>query len=1034
MNAERWKRVRSVFESASELAPEQRAAFIAAQCAGDSELQAEVDAMLAAHDTAPKFLERPTFIDETPATSAGHLPEHIGNYRITRLIAEGGMGAVYEAVQDNPSRNVAVKIMRWGAFSPAVERRFHYEAEVLARLRHKNIAQIYEAGVAELPSATPFFAMEYVEGSRDILAFVSAANLDMEDRVHLAIQVAEAVHYGHQQGVIHRDLKPANVLVDRDGHPKIIDFGIARATDASEAATLATQAGEIVGTPQYMSPEQFAGDHDAVDTRSDVYALGVLFYAIFVGTQPYDLHGKSVTEIATIVRERPPESPRRNAPHLSREIEWILLKALEKERQRRYGSASELAADLQRYLGNEAVSAGPPSKVYRLRKFVRRNRTFVASVVLIALAMTAGTVIATGGLVRAEREASKFRSINDVLIDTLVSVRVDKDGRDVRVADLLDRASIEIESSLADQAGVRAAMHHTLGMSYESLGLLEESIRHETAALEQWRERALLDADRMQAVKVLSAALIRLDRVAAAEELLAEHTPELPVPPDERRGAVFELRKLAFQAAIQRGEYARARSGLVELLELCRGELGDAHQTTLSVITDLIHCLHRMSEYELALELCDELLQGYTTRLGAGSFEVLNYSLQKAMLLTGMRRQGDAQALYERSLDPYVKLLGENHPSAIEALAAYARLRFELGDFAEAHALGSDLLRVSERHLGADHRLTTRIRESVAHALASLGQHDESLSAMREIAATSRRVWGAGHALTARREANLGQALVQRGEFEEAQALLLPALETLERVFGVDHQQTLSTLHFIAYLHYEQQDYAAARPYFERAMKGYRRELGPEADLTVRTASNYATTVARLGDYNEAIAINLELRRILFTTLQESDPQRVAIMTNLVELYRLNGDLAQGEEACRQALVFCAENLPAGDLNALRVRKSLAKILSQREKHDEAVELFDALVLSAAMQGNVSAIDSMRFRFDYGTTLLAVERVAEAEDQLLIAYEIGENSLGSEHDEVRAVARKLREIYEFLGASDAVEIWRERGKRLDGED
>jgi len=1027
VNPERWKKVREIFETASELPLEEQGAYTESECGTDAELLREVRGLLQAHGTAPRFLERPRQSDATQPPRAASLPERVGNYRISRLIAEGGMGTVYEAVQENPHRSVAVKVLRWGIFSPSVERRFRYEAEVLARLRHKNIAQIYEAGVAGIPSATPFFAMEYVEGSRDLLAYARENDLAGDERIRLAIQVAEAVHYGHQQGVIHRDLKPANVLVDRQGEPKIIDFGVARATDGAEQATRATQMGEIVGTPLYMSPEQFSGDRDGIDTRSDVYALGVLFFSLFCGSMPYDLTDRSVTEIARIVRESPPQNPRRAAPHLSREVEWILLKALEKERERRYGSASELAADLRRLLDNQAVVAGPPSKIYRLRKFVRRNRTLVASLVLISAAMVAGTVIATGGLVHASREASKFRSINDVLISTLVSVHADEDGRDVRVADLLDRAGREIESDLEHQPQVRAAMHHTLGQSYESLGLLEESIKHQSSALALWERRPKLDLERLNALHGLCSALIGLDRISEAEELLAEHAPDLPSGPPEARSAVLHLQELVFAAAYQRGALDEARSGLSNLLALCRAELGDTHATTLSIMMRLAQTHLRTAEYDKALALCDQLIEVHSASKGTESYEALAQLLQKAMILAAAGRLDDSQLLYERALEPYLALLGEGHPSAIQALVSYARLHLEMRAFAEAHALASDVARTSEEHLGPDHRLTLAARVSQAAALTLLGKGASSLKLQREIVATSRRVWGEEDARTAEREASLGQQLIGTGSFEEAEELLLGASRKLELAFGEGHLNTLHSLHALGFLYFRQAQYERARPFFERAVAGYESELGSEAELTVRALSNYATTLGRLEAYADAIEINLKLRKALFTTLSESDPQRVAILTNLGQLYELTGNLAQAEEVDRQALQFCQQNLPPSGADTLLVKESLAKVLRQRGEYEESVALFEELLETASLQRNAPSHRYMRFRYEYGLCLLELERLPEAEDQLTIAWELALAEFGETHEETRAIARKLVELYKLFEEPEAVDYWRALG-------
>jgi non-specific serine/threonine protein kinase/serine/threonine-protein kinase len=279
-------------------------------------------------------------------------PEKIGNYRILRLIATGGMGTVYEAEQQHPHRTVALKVMKHGIASRPALRRFEFEAEILGRLRHPGIAHIYEAGTHDDGSGSvPFFAMEYVTNARNIIAYANARDLSVRERLALFATVCDAVHHGHQKGIIHRDLKPGNILVDDAGRPKVIDFGIARATDADIAlTTIQTSVGELLGTLQYMSPEQCEADPQELDTRSDVYSLGVILYEMLCGRLPYDVSGKSVPGATRIIQEHQPLSPSSFGRALRGNVEAITLKALEKTPERRYQSATGLCQDIRRHL------------------------------------------------------------------------------------------------------------------------------------------------------------------------------------------------------------------------------------------------------------------------------------------------------------------------------------------------------------------------------------------------------------------------------------------------------------------------------------------------------------------------------------------------------------------------------------------------------------------------------------------------------------------------------------------------------------
>jgi WD40 repeat protein/predicted Ser/Thr protein kinase len=410
-------RTEILFDRAVGLPPEEQAAFLDAACRGDPGLRAELESLLA-HDrrtqTAGGWLESPLVRGPAgpPAGGAGPppggpgLPQRVGRYRVLRCLGEGGMGIVYEAEQDSPRRPVALKVIRPGLASPALVQRFAHEAQILGRLHHPGIAQVYEAGLAE--DGRPFFAMEFVRGLR-LDEYARRHGLDAAARAGLLARVCDAVQHAHDRGVVHRDLKPANILVDEAGQPKVLDFGVSRAAGAGllTGAGL-TQTGQVLGTPNYMSPEQVAAEPAAIDRRADVYALGVVLFELLAHRLPYQLEHRPLAEAARLILEQEP--PRLGAldPGLRGDAETIVAKALEKERARRYPSAAELAADLRRWLAHEPIQARPASALYHLRKFARRHRGLVGGVVATGAALLlglVGTVLFAVGEARQRAEA-----------------------------------------------------------------------------------------------------------------------------------------------------------------------------------------------------------------------------------------------------------------------------------------------------------------------------------------------------------------------------------------------------------------------------------------------------------------------------------------------------------------------------------------------------------------------------------------------------------------------------------------------------
>ena len=786
MNAEDWPRIREIFENAVERPPPLRRAFLQQACGEDSELRSTVEDLLRSEGSFDSLVGAIEFGPASAEAQAAGPSEgtRVGPYRLLGLIARGGMGSVYEAESDHPRRKVALKMLRPGLGGPEALRRFRHECDILAKLQHQGIARIHEAGSLTPegvpdPVEIPWFAMEYVASARTVVEYVRQEQLPLTARLELFLEICEAVSHGHLHGVIHRDLKPANLLVDREGRPKVIDFGIARVADDDPDLTgMLTGTGAVMGTAQYMSPEQFSGDPGAVDLRTDVYALGVVLFEMLCDRLPYTLERSTLFEIATIVRSEPPARPRDLVPDLPREVEWVLLHALQKEPDRRYGSVTELAADVRRFLHHEPLQAGPPGAAYQLRKFVRRHRAGVVSSALLMLLLVGGLIGTLFGLleadrrrVEAERQASRLQAVNNFLTELFRSANPSgAAGRDVKVAEILDRAVESLEANLDQEADIELSLREAIFAGYYGLGLPAESVHELTRIL------SLLDEIR----------------------------------PDDEESKLDYLRQRV-RLHMETGELRQAEASALKLLEELASRFGAEEPRAVLARIDLGTAVYLQGRAGDALVHFEQALETALADQAPDSDLVLRIRLKLSDALGQSNRLDEAVAQVQMVIDV---LEARGVSDGVFYVTAHQVLGDRLlsdPDRLESSRHHLDLAYTAAAELwGGQHPTTVRILHHRALVDLIQARAQTAEEKFRRVLASYEQIGGLRiEAVDA--SLSLAQALLMQGRLAEAEPILITQLELQRELFSRDEPRCLHTEGLLAALYQQQGENERAR-------------------------------------------------------------------------------------------------------------------------------------------------------------------------------------------------------------------------------
>jgi len=716
---QRYERIQQLFLKASDLSEADRIALLA-DCPLDERVEVE---LLLKHDASPlglvesadsgamiNRLASGVFRPEAAHAVEAPLPDRIGRYRIIRRIGHGGMGVVYEAEQDEPRRRVAIKVLRQGSPSPAMIRRFRHEAQALGHLRHPGIAQIFEAGADS--SGQPFLVMELIEGLA-LLEHAAAQRLDLTGKLQLIADICDAVHHAHQRGVIHRDLKPGNILVEAIetnsdaasvSQPRILDFGVARITDEDlRSVTQHTSVGEVMGTLPYMSPEQTLGDPNALDTRSDVYAIGVILFELLSGRLPIDVQQRSMQEAIRAVQSDEPSTLRSIDAGTQEDVETIVGKALEKDKSRRYQSAAELATDIRRFLSDQPILARPASAMYQIRKFARRNRAWVAGGAVAAVSLLLAAIISTTLAVlavKAEREERAARkdaelardeaeASSDFLADMLGAADPDKMGKDVRIIDVLAHATEEIDRRFPESPAVRAHLHRNIGITYRQLGMLDQSEVQLTAAVTD--ARSAYHRDHPALLRALNSLAVLYD---------------------------------------EKGRYDQSVPIYEQVLAIQERTLGRSHRDTLGTACNLGLTLFDLERYDEARVMLEATQADMVRSLGLSDRFTINCVQGLGSVHLRQGRFDEATTAYQQALRAATEAFGPNDFRSIRALTSLSEVSIARDDAGRALEYIDDSLGRARIVMPADHWLIGRMTSLRGVYLMKLERFEESETAL----------------------------------------------------------------------------------------------------------------------------------------------------------------------------------------------------------------------------------------------------------------------------------------------------------------
>ncbi|MFO0837401.1 MAG: serine/threonine-protein kinase [Phycisphaerae bacterium] len=1042
MSPERYAELRDEFVRVRELPRAQRDAALAEHARRRPGFHADLVSLLD-HDTDDDaFLASPLLgsrvaaeiraTESSPRAAAGQVPQQIGPYRIVRLLGEGGMGAVYEAEQLAPiRRRVAVKVIRFGMHAPETLARFEIERQTLAALNHPGVARVLDAG--QTSEGRPFVVLEYVAGE-PVNQFCARRALDVNQRLELFVRICDAIEYAHQKGIIHRDIKPSNILVVDDKaapRPVVIDFGLAKAFgDAPPAESAHTAAGGLLGTPAYMSPEQADDSFGGADTRSDVYSLGAVLYELLTGAPPFDferLRRVGFAELQRILREEEPPAPSERIREMASggasssaawrqvrgELDWIVSRALRKDRSERYQSVAALGDDVRRRLAGLPVSAGPLSVRYRLVKFARRHAAAVVAGALIATTLLAATAISVRFALRAEQQ----RVLAEQLAQREAAARKEADqalAGEQAQHDLAEKRLKQTRDVADFQRGMLDVNPKALGETIVAAlrGQVESAAKRAGRDETQLKESlgSFDELTRGANPTELARQMIDEQILSRAVETAARQFAEQPIVEATLREGIANVYQNLGLGAKSLEQWQRAVS-------LRQAEQGDDAAEVLAARLEVGASLVRIGKLPDAETIFRDVLERAKRTQGDGAPNTLTAMNNLGFVLRSMARFDEALPLHQETFNRRKRLLGEDAPDTLTSQNNLGLLLQVMGRLDEALPVVRDTYERRQRILGENNPATFRSAGILAGLYSDLGRSSDAEPILRDILERRRRELGDGHPDTVNSLANYCTVLIELGRYAETEALAREALDRSVRQFGEDHPATIAALQALCASTTKLNRLEEAEAHGRRAMAASAR-LGGAPDP--QTLINLVEILAAAGKYEEAEQFARRGYESKRKQLGDNHKDTIGALNNLAFAISRSRP-PEAEPLYRDALARLESQLPPDHPWTIMTRSNLAACISAQCRYDEAIAMYRVALEAARRRFGAAHPETWRIMAILAYTLASAEQYGEAEILARSALEQQRERLGPAHTDTIGATNALAHVLADTGRYDELD-------------